>query len=72
VPFRAVPDQAYRDYLAKFSLPAAITQELIEMYADFRSDWASTPGPTLGNLIGRVPVPGIEAVSGAVARFPAA
>jgi NAD(P)H dehydrogenase (quinone) len=56
--------------LTKFSLPTAITQELIEMYADFRSDWASTPSPTLGNLIGHSPIPGIQAVRYAATRFP--
>jgi NAD(P)H dehydrogenase (quinone) len=71
VRFRAVTDEAYRDYLTRFSLPAAITQELIEMYADFRGDWASTPSPVLGNLIGHSPVPGLEAIGDAVARFPA-
>jgi NAD(P)H dehydrogenase (quinone) len=69
VPFRAVTDDAYRDYLARFSLPAEVTQSLIDMYADFRSDWASTPTLTLGELIGHAPVGGIEAVDRGVSRF---
>jgi NAD(P)H dehydrogenase (quinone) len=71
LPFRAVSDDAYRDYLARFNLSAEVAQELIEMYADFRSDWAGTPTATLGELIGHAPVPGIEAVSRQVSRFPA-
>jgi NAD(P)H dehydrogenase (quinone) len=71
LPFRAVSDDAYRDYLARFSLSAGIAQQLIDMYADFRSDWASTPTVTLGELVGHAPVPGIEAVSRQVSRFPA-
>jgi len=71
VPFRAVTDDEYRDYLTRFSLPAAAVQQLIGLYAEFRSGWNSTPTPTLAHLIGRAPVPGIEAVSRRVARFPA-
>jgi NAD(P)H dehydrogenase (quinone) len=70
-PFRAVTDDAYRDYLARFSLPAEVAQELIDMYADFSSDWASTPTVTLAELIGHAPVPGIEAVARGVSSFPA-
>jgi len=69
VPFRAVADDAYRDYLTRFNLPAGIAQQLIDMYADFRSDWASTPTRTVAQLIGHPPVPGIEAVSRGVSRF---
>jgi NAD(P)H dehydrogenase (quinone) len=72
LPFRAVTDDAYRDYLARFNLPAEVAQGLIDMYADFRSNWASTPTATLGELIGHAPVPGVEAVNRAVSRFPAA
>jgi NAD(P)H dehydrogenase (quinone) len=71
LPFRPVTDDAYRDYLARFDLAGELAQQLIDMYADFRSDWASTPTPTLGELIGHAPVPGIEAVNRGVARFPA-
>jgi len=71
LPFRAVTDDAYRDYLSRFNLPAEVAQQLIDMYADFRSDWASTPTLTLGELTGHAPVPGIEAVSRQVSRFPA-
>jgi NAD(P)H dehydrogenase (quinone) len=70
LPFRAVTDAAYRDYLARFNLPAEVAQALIDMYADFRSDWSSTPTVTLGELIGHAPVPGIEAVNRGVSRFP--
>jgi len=71
VPFRAVTDDEYRDYLSRFSLPAATVQQLIGLYAEFRSGWNSTPTPALARLIGRAPVPGIEAVSRRVVRFPA-
>jgi NAD(P)H dehydrogenase (quinone) len=71
LPFRAVTDDAYRDYLARFNLPAEVAQGLIDMYADFRSNWASTPTATLGELIGHAPVPGVEAVNRGVSRFPA-
>lgn len=71
VPFRAATDDEYRDYLTRFSLPAATVQQLTGLYAEFRSGWNSTPTPTLTHLIGHAPVPGIEAVSRRVARFPA-
>jgi NAD(P)H dehydrogenase (quinone) len=71
LPFRAVTDDAYLDYLARYNLTAEVAQQLIDMYADFRGDWASTPTDTLGELIGHAPVPGIEAVNRVVSRFPA-
>jgi NAD(P)H dehydrogenase (quinone) len=72
VPFRPVSDEDYRDYLTRFSLPAGTDQALIEMYADFRGDWAAAPTTALADLIGRAPARGIDAVSDAVSRFPAA
>jgi NAD(P)H dehydrogenase (quinone) len=71
LPFRAVTENAYQDYLGLFNLTAEVAQQLIDMYADFRSDWASTPTATLAELIGHAPVPGIEAVNRGVSRFPA-
>jgi NAD(P)H dehydrogenase (quinone) len=71
VPFRPVGDEDYRDYLTRFALPAGTDQALIEMYADFRGDWAAAPTGTLGHLIGRAPMPGVEAVRDAVSRFSA-
>jgi len=71
VPFRSVSDDEYRDYLTRFSLPPEAAQQLIDMYADFRSDWASKPTGTLSGLIGHSPVPGTDAVSRQVPRFPA-
>ena len=71
LPFRAVTDDTYLNYLARFNLPADVAQQLIDMYADFRGAWASTPTVTLGELIGHAPVPGIEAVNRGVSRFPA-
>ena len=71
LPLRAVCDDEYRDYLTRFSLPAEVAQQLIDMYADFRSDWASKPTATMRELIGHSPVPGIDAVSRQVSRFPA-
>jgi NAD(P)H dehydrogenase (quinone) len=71
VPFRAVTDDEYRDYLSRLSLPAATVQQLVGLYAEFRSGWNGTPTPALARLIGRAPVPGIEAVSRRVVSFPA-
>jgi NAD(P)H dehydrogenase (quinone) len=71
VPFRPVSDEDYRDYLTRFGLPAGTNQALIEMYADFRGDWAAAPTTALAQLIGRGPARGIDAVSDAVSRFPA-
>jgi NAD(P)H dehydrogenase (quinone) len=72
VPFRAVTDDEYRDYLTRFRLPQATTQQLIDMYIDFRSGWSAIPTPTVARLIGRPPVSGVEAVSRRLSRFPAA
>ncbi|ADP82319.1 NAD(P)H-binding protein [Pseudofrankia inefficax] len=70
VPFRAVDDDEYLDYLARFALPPAVTRQLLELFADFRGAWASTPTPTLADLVGHAPTPGTEAVARRVARFP--
>jgi len=72
VPFHPVDDDEYRTYLSRFNLPPAMMQQLIEMYRDFRGAWASTPTPTLANLTGRAPTPGIQAVSQRIAQFPLA
>ena len=69
VPFRAVDNDEYRTYLSRFNLPPSTVEQLIALYADLRSAWASTPTPTLAGLIGRDPVAGIEAVSRRVDRF---
>jgi NAD(P)H dehydrogenase (quinone) len=71
VPFRPVTDDQYRDYLTQFTWPASAVQQLIDLYADFRGDWASQPTPTLGNLIGHPPIPSLDAVRERVKRFPA-
>ncbi|MDT3440632.1 MULTISPECIES: NAD(P)H-binding protein [unclassified Pseudofrankia] len=71
VPFQAVSSDEYRNYLTHSSLRPAARQQLIDLYADFRGDWAGTPTATLANLIGRPPVPGIDAVQRRVARLPA-
>lgn len=72
VPYHPVDDDEYRTHLSHRNLPPAMVQQLIEMYRDFRSPWASTPTPTLANLTGRAPTPGIQAVSQRVAQFPIA
>lgn len=71
VRFRAVDDDEYRRFVARFNLPAAVVEQLIHLYVDFRSAWAATPTATLEELIGRPPVKGIDAVSRRVARVPA-
>jgi NAD(P)H dehydrogenase (quinone) len=70
VPFRAVDDEDYRKYLDRIKLPASTVEQLIALYADLRSDWASTPTPTLAKLIGRAPVAGLAAVDRRTSRFP--
>lgn len=72
VKFRAVDDDGYRDFVARFNLPATVVDQLIDLYVDFRGGWSGEPTATLGNLIGRPPVKGIEAVRRRVARFPGA
>jgi NAD(P)H dehydrogenase (quinone) len=71
VPFRPVSDEDYREYLSRFSLPVGTDRALIDMYADFRGDWAAVPTTALADLIGRAPARGIDAVSDAVSGFPA-
>ncbi len=70
VPFRAVSDEEYADYLAaNFSFPPETTALLTALYADFRQGRSSATG-TLPSLLGRPAVPGIEAVKARVALFP--
>jgi NAD(P)H dehydrogenase (quinone) len=70
VPFRPVTDAEYLTYLTEqFGMPESAATQLTALYADFRGPWASTPTSTLTDLLGRPPVPGIEAVS---QRVPAA
>ncbi|MBL7491657.1 NAD(P)H-binding protein [Frankia sp. AgB1.9] len=70
VPFRAVNEDEYLDYLVRFALPPTVTRQLLELFADFRGTWASAPTPTLAHLVGHAPTPGTEAVARRVARFP--
>jgi NAD(P)H dehydrogenase (quinone) len=70
VKFRAVDDDEYRHFVARFNLPAPVVEQLIDLYVDFRSGWSGEPTTTVENLIGRPPVKGIEAVARRVARFP--
>jgi NAD(P)H dehydrogenase (quinone) len=63
VPYRPVTDDEFRTYLKRFDLPAPVVEQLVALYTDMRSDWASTPTPVLETLLGRPPVPGIEAVA---------
>jgi NAD(P)H dehydrogenase (quinone) len=68
VAFREVNNTEYRDYLNHKQLPEAAADQLIELYTDFRGPWASAPTPTLEQLIGHPPVPGIEAIRRRVTR----
>jgi NAD(P)H dehydrogenase (quinone) len=70
VKFRAVDDDEYRNFVARFNLPAPVIEQLIDLYVDFRSGWSGEPTATVEDLIGRPPVKGIEAVARRVARFP--
>jgi NAD(P)H dehydrogenase (quinone) len=63
VPYRPVTDDDYRTYLQRFDMPAPVADQLVGLYADMRSDWASTPTPVLETLLGHPAVPGIEAVA---------
>ncbi|MFI5898508.1 NAD(P)H-binding protein [Actinoplanes sp. NPDC051513] len=63
VPYRPVTDDDYRTYLQKFDMPAPAADQLVALYADMRSDWASTPTPVLETLLGHPAVPGIDAVA---------
>lgn len=68
VKFRAVDDDGYRRFLARFNLPATVVEQLIALYVDFRSGWSAEPTATLESLIGRPPVKGVDAVERRVAR----
>jgi NAD(P)H dehydrogenase (quinone) len=63
VPYRPVTDDDYRTYLQQFDMPVPVTDQLVALYADMRSDWASTPTPVLETLLGHPAVPGIDAVA---------
>lgn len=70
VPFRAVSDEEYAAYLAEhFSFPPDTAALLIALYADFQEGRSSATG-TLPDLLGRPPMPGIEAVEARAALFP--
>ena len=71
-PFRAVPEDAYREIAAGSGFPPAAVEQLIDLYRDLRGGWSSAPTPVLGQLLGRAPVPGVEAVRRRVTRFPGA
>jgi NAD(P)H dehydrogenase (quinone) len=71
VSFRAVSDEEYTAHLAeKFTFPAEVAALLTALYADFR-DGRSPATTTLTDLLGRAPLPGIEAVAQRAAVFPA-
>ncbi|WP_345762770.1 NAD(P)H-binding protein [Diaminobutyricibacter sp. McL0608] len=62
IPFREVDDDEYRTWLAASGIPSAFSDGLIDLYAEFRSGWAARPTTTLGELLGRTPTDGLEAV----------
>jgi NAD(P)H dehydrogenase (quinone) len=62
-PLRAATEDNYRTYLQQFDMPAPVADQLVALYADIRSDWASTPTPVLETLLGHPAVPGIDAVA---------
>jgi NAD(P)H dehydrogenase (quinone) len=69
VPYRPVTDDDYRSHLASLGLHETFADGLIALYAAFRSGWASRPDLTLGRLLGRQPVDGLEAVRGRLDRM---
>lgn len=69
VPYRSVTDDDYRSHLASLGLHETFADGLIALYAAFRSGWASRPDPTLGQLLGRQPVDGLDAVRGRLDRM---
>lgn len=69
VPYRSVTDDDYRSHLASLGLHETFADGLIALYAAFRSGWASRPDPTLGRLLGRPPVDGLDAVRGRLDRM---
>jgi len=71
-PFRAVTEDAFGEVAAGSGFPPAAVEQLLDLYRDLRGPWSSEPAPTLAELLGRAPVPGIEAVRRRVARFPGA
>lgn len=62
VPYRAVTDAEYRDYLAGLGLQENYVEGLLALYSGFRSGWNSRPDSTLARLLGRDPVDGLDAV----------
>jgi NAD(P)H dehydrogenase (quinone) len=62
IPFRDLDDAEYRARLAGQSLPPSLIDGLLDLYGAFRSGWNAKPTATLGELIGRAPVAGIDAV----------
>ncbi|MFC8731746.1 NAD(P)H-binding protein [Luteimicrobium sp. NPDC057192] len=71
-PLRTVPEDAYREVAAGAGFPPAAARQLLDLYRDLRGPWSSEPTSTLGELLGRAPVPGVEAVRRRVAAFPVA
>jgi hypothetical protein len=62
-----VPDEEYRAHVAGLGFPADAVGPLLDYYAAVRAGWASTPHDDLGRLLGRPPVPALEAVRSAAA-----
>jgi NAD(P)H dehydrogenase (quinone) len=66
--YRAASDDEFRTFALGLGFPdrAAALDGLIDFYRAFRAGWASTPSDDLAQLLGRPPVPSLEAVRAAV------
>jgi NAD(P)H dehydrogenase (quinone) len=62
IAYREVDEAGYREYLDGHGIPAAFADGLLDLYAAYRSGWASTPTGTLEQLLRRAPIDPIEVV----------
>jgi NAD(P)H dehydrogenase (quinone) len=66
--YRAVSDEEFRAFAVSLGFPerAAALDGLVDFYRAFRAGWARTPSDDLARLLGRAPIPSLDAVRGAV------
>jgi NAD(P)H dehydrogenase (quinone) len=63
VAYRPISDEAFRERVVGRGFPAPAVESLLDIYRNVRAGWSGTPTDALGQLLGRDPKPGIDAVA---------
>ncbi|MQY17463.1 NAD(P)H-binding protein [Nocardia macrotermitis] len=68
IEYRPVGDEEFLNMVVSQGISGEMADVLLGVYRAFREGWTGTPGGDLGEILGRVPRPALDAVSAVVAR----